>query len=175
MKIFYILLTTLYPIGLFSQIAIGTSMISSPSVLLEFGNEPRGIILPWVDNIQSVSGAVPGTLVYDTNDHKVKYLKGGAGSSWIDLSIDTTGVADTSMHGSLTDLPSSKVIMGSAMAAAPGILVLESQDKALLLPRVDTPHQSIINPSAGMIVYDTKRKQLATFNGTIWTFWTYSN
>lgn len=53
----------------------------------------------------------------------------------------------------------------------PGILVLSDSDKAMILPKVENPHINIINPTAGMLVYDTVSKQLAVFNGTVWTFW----
>ena len=29
----------------------------------------------------------------------------------------------------------------------------------------------IIKPEPGTMVYDTNAKQLAVFNGTVWTFW----
>ncbi|WP_279195775.1 hypothetical protein [Chryseobacterium indoltheticum] len=55
--------------------------------------------------------------------------------------------------------------------ATPGILVLEDTNKAMILPRVASPHLNIINPAPGMMVYDTTAKQLAVFNGTVWSFW----
>ena len=53
----------------------------------------------------------------------------------------------------------------------PGILVLADTDKAMVLPKVASPHLNIVNPAAGMMVYDTTSKQLAVFNGTVWSFW----
>ena len=53
----------------------------------------------------------------------------------------------------------------------PGILVLADTNKAMVLPKVASPHLNIVNPSPGMIVYDTTKKQLAVFNGTVWSFW----
>jgi hypothetical protein len=52
-----------------------------------------------------------------------------------------------------------------------GILVLEDANKAMILPKVASPHLNIISPAAGMMVYDTQKKQLAVFNGTVWSFW----
>ncbi|MFN8364299.1 MAG: hypothetical protein U0T78_03115 [Cloacibacterium normanense] len=51
-----------------------------------------------------------------------------------------------------------------------GILVLADTNKAMVLPKAASPHLNIVNPS-GMIVYDTTKKQLAVFNGTVWSFW----
>ena len=53
----------------------------------------------------------------------------------------------------------------------PGLLVLADTDKAMVLPKVASPHLNIVNPAAGMMVYDTTSKQLAVFNGTVWSFW----
>lgn len=175
MKLFCTTFLILSYTGVFCQIAIGKSTISSPSVLLEFGNEPRGLILPWVDTTQGMTDAVPGTIAFDLSNHKVKYLRGGSTPGWVDLSVDDTGIADASSQSSRYDIASAKVIMGASMTQAPGILVLESSNRALILPKMENPHLNIISPSPGMIAYDSLHKQLAIFNGNVWTFWTYSN
>ena len=58
-----------------------------------------------------------------------------------------------------------------ATDTTPGILVLADTNKAMVLPKVASPHLNIVNPSPGMMVYDTTSKQLAVFNGTVWSFW----
>ena len=72
-----------------------------------------------------------------------------------------------------TENTNAKVSIGTPTTAAPaaGILVLEDQTKAMVLPRVASPHLNIIDPAPGMMVYDTTAKQLAVFNGTVWSFW----
>lgn len=154
-----------------SQVIINkdaTQSLSSDSVLLEFGSENKGLLLPWVTNTASVAGAVPGTMVYDTSDKKVKFLKGNV---WTDLSVDTTGVVDSALQDLITDAANAKTIIGDRTATAPGILVLESETNAMVLPKVASPHLNIINPSPGMMVYDTVKKHLVVFNGTTWSFW----
>lgn len=153
----------------FSQVAIGKPSISSTSVSLEFGPENRGMVLPWVTKKENVSGAVNGTMVYDLADHKI-WVKYAAG--WKDLSLDTTGTADSSLQDSIDDLANAKVSIGVPKTPAiPGILVLEDDNKAMVLPKVASPHLNIINPAAGMMVYDTTKDQLAIFNGKVWSFW----
>ncbi|WP_295210988.1 hypothetical protein [uncultured Chryseobacterium sp.] len=154
----------------FSQVAIGKTSVSNASVSLEFGSGNRGIILPWVTSAASVIGAVDGTLIYDIADKKVKYLKSG---SWSDLTVDATGVVDTVLQASKVELPGAKMVIGTGGASdtTPGILVLKDTNKAMVLPKVASPHLNIINPSAGMMVYDTVKHQLAVFNGTVWSFW----
>lgn len=154
----------------FSQVAIGKTSVSNASVSLEFGSGNRGIILPWVTSAASVTGAVDGTMIYDITDKKVKCLKSGA---WYDLSVDTTGVVDASLQTSKAELPGAKVVIGTGGSSdtTPGILVLKDNNKAMVLPKVASPHLNIINPAAGMMVYDTVKHQLAVFNGTVWSFW----
>lgn len=160
----------------FSQVAIGKTSITNPSVSLEFGNvagdanTQRGILLPWVNSTAAVTGAVTGTIVYDTSDKKVKYYKDtNTTPIWFDLSVDTTGVVDTSLQASLTDQVEAKVSIGTP-TSTPGILVLEDNNKAMILPLVDK-YSSVVNPSPGMMVYDLSNDMLCLFNGTVWSFW----
>lgn len=73
-KITFSLFLVFLSINAFSQVAIGKASITNTSVSLEFGNENRGIVLPWVESETKVTttGVVDGTLIYDTLDHKVK-------------------------------------------------------------------------------------------------------
>lgn len=156
-----------------AQVAIGKEAVLNSSVSLEFGEtENRGMVLPWVTSTGAVAGAVDGTMVYDLSDHKVKVKYAGG---WKDLSVDLTGVTGTAVdiQNAATENTDAKVSIGTPTTAAPaaGILVLEDQTKAMVLPKVASPHLNIINPAPGMMVYDTTAKQLAVFNGTVWSFW----
>ena len=160
----------------FTQVAIGKSSISSPSVSLEFGNvsgdanKQKGIILPWVTSASSVNSVVTGTFIFDTTDKKVKYYKDTDTTPiWFDLSVDNTGTVDTTLQSPITELPNSKVSIGSP-TSNPGILVLEDNNKGMILPLVDK-YSSVVNPSPGMMVYDLSNNMLCVFNGTVWSFW----
>lgn len=166
-------LSLLFATTLSAQVAIGKTSISSPAVSLEFYDKPdntRGIILPWVTSTAAVTGAVNGTLVYNTSDKKV-YVKYASG--WKDLSVVNTGTVTTTLQDSLTDQDTAKVLIGGnpSTDTTPGILVLADTNKAMVLPKVASPHLNIVKPSPGMMVYDTNKKQLAVFNGTVWSFW----
>ena len=166
-------LSLLFATTLSAQVAIGKATVSSPAVSLEFydnADNTRGIILPWVTSTAAVTGAVNGTIVYNTADRKV-YVKYASG--WRDLSVDTTGTVTTTLQDALSDLDTAKVLIGGdpATDTTPGILVLADTNKAMVLPKVASPHLNIVKPSPGMIVYDTTKKQLAVFNGTVWSFW----
>ena len=190
MKNIFITLSIFLSTCAFAQVAIGKASVN-PSVSLEFydnADNVRGIILPWVDGVSNTAPfitnspitetVVNGTLVYDTSDKKVKvkYTTG-----WRDLSKDATGttvdpltsVDGLTLQNSITDLDNAKVQIGGdpATDTTPGILVLADTNKAMVLPKVASPHLNIVNPSPGMMVYDTTKKQLAVFNGTVWSFW----
>lgn len=170
MKNTIIILNLFFSSFLCAQVAIGKSSISNSSVSLEFGSGNRGLLLPWVTSGSSVIGAVDGTLIYDTNDKRVKYLKSG---SWFSLSIANPDVLDVSIQDPLIEKSSAKVAIGTngTTDTTPGVLVLTDTNKAMILPKVESPHLNIINPSAGMLVYDTLKRQLAVFNGKEWSFW----
>ena len=169
MKTAYILIFLFVSTYSTAQVAIEKSTLTNSSVSLEFGVGNKGIVLPWVTSAAAVSGAVDGTFIYDLTDNKVKYRKAG---SWVDLSVDNTGTAVSSEQDALTEDVNAKSIIGLNTAdTTPGILVLSDTDKAMILPKVSSPHLNIINPTAGMMVYDTDNHLLAVFNGTVWTFW----
>jgi hypothetical protein len=150
-----------------SQVAIGKTVLESASSSIEFGSENRGLVLPWVASESAVSGVVNGTMIFDVSDKKVKAYVNNA---WKDLSIDTSGIADTTLQDGLVEEAAAKVSFGP-VTSTPGILVLEDTNRAMVLPKVASPYLNIVSPTAGMIVYDTDKKMLAVFNGTVWTFW----
>lgn len=167
MKKTIILISLIASATAYSQVAIGKTILESASSSLEFGNENRGMMLPWVTNASSLQNTVNGTLVFDLSDKKVKSFQNNI---WVDLSVNTSGIADSSLQDNLNDNSSAKTSIGTPTATA-GILVLEDNNKAMILPKVASPHLNIISPDAGMMVYDTVKKQLAVFNGSVWTFW----
>jgi len=178
--------------GVMAQVAIGKATISvipstttpNPSISLEFGDyvagQGKGIVLPWVNSAAATSGSVAGTVIYDSTDKIVKYKN--SATTWFNLSknettlvdgtanYDTTGVVNMSLQTGLTDAPTAKVSIGT-LSSTPGVLVLEDATKAMVLPKVASPHLNIVNPEPGTMAYDTVTKQLAVYNGKVWSFW----
>lgn len=158
-----------------AQVVIGKTSVTNTSVSLEFENGNRGLILPWTTSAANTSAAVNGTIIYDLSDHKVKVKYN---TDWKDLSVDTsgttvdpvTGTDGVTIQNTASEKTGAKTAIGP-LTSTPGILVLESNDKAMILPKVNRPHLNIINPAPGMIAYDTTEKQLAVFNGKVWSFW----
>lgn len=167
----------------FSQVRIGQSSatnLSSTSVLLEFGDtKDKGVILPYVETLPTADG---GTLVFDasaTGEYKVKFKNQSTG--WTDLSVQS-GYSTTveskvkdPQATPLADATNAKTIIGAPTSAADGVLVLESSDKAMVLPIVED-YTLIKNPSPGMMAFikhptDSTKHRLIVFNGQNWSFW----
>lgn len=172
---------------IFSQVRIGksnASNLSSNSVLLEFGDtKDKGIVLPYIENIPSEGSAqaTGGTIIFDVSantEYKIKVKNQNAG--WRDLSVQSgystsvETIVKPAQAAPLTDNAIAKAIIGSATSTADGILVLESVDKAMVLPIVDD-YKAIKNPSPGMLAFlkglTADEHRLIVFNGQKWTFW----
>lgn len=156
----------LLAVGVQAQIAIGKYNVEG-SALLDFEDDgnTRGIILPAVTTLPA---EVNGTFVFDTADRKVKVFENG---TWKELSeagnltqLNMTHLNDASDEGEGT-------VIGEESTAPEGVLVLESPDKALVLPKIASPHLNVASPYPGMICYDTDAQSLAVFNGTKWYYW----
>ncbi|MDO5615788.1 MAG: hypothetical protein Q4G16_06335 [Cruoricaptor ignavus] len=195
-KILSALFLGLFSSTVFSQVIIGDAAgtaTDKTSVLLEFANtNNKGIALPAVRTLPT--NPTPGTLLLDAStptDARVKYYNG----EWIDLTgeniryyIDIQPKADITSF--LADQPTGitekgGVIIGSHTSDADGVLVLESKDKAMVLPIV-VDYSFIQNPTPGMmalqtyetvkeIYHDLPEYRLIIFNGKTWTFWEADN
>lgn len=161
---------------IFSQIIVGGTNGSpnKTSILLEFETgQNKGIVLPYTRTLPS--SPAEGTILLDAENSataRVKYYNG----SWIDLSgqdADITTALSTQPTSSQVSQQTSKgVIIGSSTSTANGVLILESNSKALVLPQVEST-DNIADPAPGMIVFINKinAKRLAIFNGNKWSYW----
>lgn len=157
-----------------AQVAIGKNTVDGHG-LLDFGTQNKGIVLPVV-NINSSTHS-DGTLLVDDSDFTIKVKENGV---WLNLSDegDITTQQDQNNNNITTErtLNTSSelgegVIIGSDTSSVNGVLILESPDMALILPKVANPHMTINSPTIGTIVYDTASKSLAVFDGKVWSFW----
>lgn len=169
-----------------AQISIGgKSAIEGTKTLLDFnsdvngnkvvgtGANTNGIILPPVTTLPSYtivtgqSSPNNGTFLLDKSDQKVKMFENNA---WVELSGpgNTGQIANNTSNDSTVN---TGVIMGAQATNAIGVLVLESADKAMILPRIANPHTNVKNPYPGMLCYDTVGKALAVYDGTNWNYW----
>ena len=141
-----------------------SAVLSNQSTLMQFqDNDTRGIILP--ANINAQTSPTNGTFILDQSDKKVKMFEN---NSWVNLSEE--GELSSLITNNSTD-NGEGVIVGADSSNAEGVLVLESDDKALVLPRINDPVTNVNSPYPGMIAYDTKSKTIAIFDGKVWNFW----
>ncbi|MEG5097848.1 MULTISPECIES: hypothetical protein [unclassified Microcoleus] len=159
-----------------AQTAIGKTTVDGNSIL-DFGTGNKGIILPWVQDASTLTGAnaTNGTLLYDVQTKKVRARVNGA---WMDLSRngDNTSTHTIKINAHLAkneiaNASHSGVIIGATTSSAIGVLVLESDTKALILPKMESPHLNMRNPEPGTMAYDTVMDLLCVYDGKEWSFW----
>lgn len=175
MKEFLIIVLLLFTTTIHAQISIGKNTVDGNGIL-DFGTDNKGILVPVV-NVSSFTNHENGTILMDSTDMKLKVMQN---SAWLELSdsgslleqkdesnntITTNRIMNTSQEDG------EGVVIGAATSSAKGVLVLEATDKALILPKVNKPHENILSPAAGTIVYDTASKSLAVFDGVVWNYW----
>jgi len=155
----FVLLITCVQVN--AQVAIGKTQVDGDGIL-DFAENSGAILLPILQ--RSPSGAVPGTFYVDALERRVKLR---TEENWVNLTDegDYTFVEDRYQE------TGEGVILGQDQSDAPGILVLESRDKALILPKVFDPIVNLPNPQIGTICYDTKSDTIAVFDGKFWHFW----
>ena len=147
------------------QVAVGKSTVEGSSIL-DFNetNNTRGIILPAVTTVPSP--LLNGTIYFNRQDAIVYMRQNGASVAMTEGNGNATGVI-----GNPSPEAGSGVIMGAAASGANGVLILESSNLSLTLPKVDRPHLNIKSPYPGTICYDTSSNTIAVFDGAYWNFW----
>lgn len=163
----FIIIFGLFPFFVNAQTGIETQQVSNNSILLDFPKgTTKGIILPAVETLPSTPEN--GTFLFDARsaEKKVKLYQN---NGWIELSSTGSTVSLVPYSGTVDN--SKKTVMGAKESAADGVLVLESTNKALVLPHVTNPHLTVKSPYPGMMCYDTVKKAVAVFDGTVWNYW----
>ena len=103
--------------------------------------------------------------MYDYTNARVKIRQNNV---WENLTPKLGDTSDINLNTSPET--GNGVIIGANSSSAEGVLVLESQTKALILPKIDKPHLNLINPYPGTMCYDTHNQALAVFDGSKWYF-----
>lgn len=144
------------------------------SVLLGFGDKDnsgegvnKGIILPMAEKIWTAGGS----FLVDKDDlNAVVMWEGRNGGGWVPLTRPNDLIEDSFRVSGTVDVGEG-VIIGADQSSKRGVLVLESIDKTLVLPRVYKPHENMKNAIAGTICYDTSVDMLAVYDGQNWHYW----
>lgn len=150
-----------------AQVAIGKQAVDGVSTVLDFNNvsgNTKGLILPATSGLPTGT-LVNGTFVFDVTDNKVKMYENDTWKPLSDAGNSSAIVANNSTE------QGNGVVIGASSSTADGVLVLESSDKAMILPQIATPHVNVKSPYPGMMCYDTTSKTLAIFDGSVWNYW----
>ncbi|MXV39402.1 hypothetical protein GO491_12095 [Flavobacteriaceae bacterium Ap0902] len=176
MKKFIYTITALlaFAISANAQVGIETEDVSAKAIL-DFPGDgvstyaDGGILLPYVAD-PATAGSESGTLIYNATDGAV-YVQDNA-NSWVAITgvpSDVNNIASHDVAQFGENSAEGAVINNTGIdATATGVLVLETADRALALPKINGV-ETLESPKAGMMVYDVKRKALAIFNGEVWT------
>jgi len=150
-----------------AQTAIGKKTADGSSVLDFAAGTTKGIILPAVETLPATPAN--GTFLFDKVAKIVKMYQNGA---WVNLSGvgDIAGTVPIAPYSGTVD-NGKQTVIGSRSTTVDGVLVLESTNKALVLPKISNPHLNVKSPYPGMMCYDTNRKALAVFDGNVWNYW----
>lgn len=152
-----------------AQVAVGKTDVEGDAIL-DFGSgTTKGLLLPVITDLP-VSPA-NGTFLMDSNDLIVKVYEN---DQWLELTDEgaLSGIPNTTdVILNSSDEVGQGIIIGSETSSATGVLVLESADKAMVLPKVANPAENIKSPRAGMMCYDTTNDVIAVFDGNQWNFW----
>lgn len=147
-----------------AQTAIGKRSVDGSAVLDFASGTTKGIILPAVESLPATPAN--GTFLFHKTDSKIKMRQNG---TWVDLSNTGNATAVVPYSGTVDN--AIQTVMGARTTTADGVLVLEASDKALVLPKVASPHLNVKSPYPGMMCYDTTKKALAVFDGSVWNYW----
>lgn len=166
----------------FGQVSIGgNESVKGNSTILDFAGgtttessadqattNEKGIILPAVGSSPTTLDANNnGTFLFDRNLKMVRMFENG---SWVNLS-DAVGNDIPSTMVNASNEVGKGVIIGAQSSSAKGVLVLESTNKAMILPHIKNPHTTVKSPYPGMMCYDTVSNSLAVYDGTRWNYW----
>ena len=156
----------LFSINCFSQLLIGKKD-AGESVLMDFlENTTNGIVLSHVENVDNMQNVAPGTIVFDKISKKVKYFDG---EIWQSISQNEGKTANEVDAEEIAI--NQGVIIGSETSDFNGVLIFESNDKAMVLPKVENPSKNIPSPYPGMMCLDTISNNVYFFNGIEWDMW----
>ncbi|SDF04687.1 hypothetical protein [Epilithonimonas hungarica] len=150
----------------------GKQSVEGTATILDFNSRTgniKGVILPAVDDISKALSSDPasnnGTFLFNKSNQKVQVYENNV---WKDLS-DAGSTNDLVINTS--DERSNGVVIGAASSSAKGVFILESSDKAMILPRISEPHKAVKSPYPGMMCFDTVSRTLAVFDGVRWNYW----
>jgi hypothetical protein len=150
------------------SVGIGTNAPNA-SAQLDITSTTKGMLIPRMTTAQRTAIAAPanGLMVYDTNLASFYFYNGTA---WAAVNSGGGGVSSWIASGNnIFNNNAGNVGVGTNTPSTSALLDVNSTTKGLLLPRMTTiQRNSILSPVAGLMIYDTDRKSLHHYDGSIW-------
>lgn len=165
MKKVILILNFVVSITAVAQVAIGKDTVDGSGILDFASGTEKGIILPIVQTLPS--SPTNGTLLMDSNDRKIKMYENNA---WVELT-DAGDISSVAVNPSAESGAGVEINGNTPYTTASGVLVLNSVNQSLILPKIASPELNVKSPHPGMICYDTVSKRMAVFQGTGWYFY----
>lgn len=162
-----------------AQLVIGKNTVNGNSTLMDFNSDSyntKGIILPALSQTptftitaEDLNGQHPnnGTFIFDRTMKRIRMFEN---NQWVTIGI-TEGEISTLKIPTNLEEKGEGIIIGSEETKAKGVFVLESPDKAMILPYIADPHLNVKGAYPGMICYDTSSNTMAFFDGANWSYY----
>jgi hypothetical protein len=168
MKKIIILITICYSLQCNAQTSIGKTSIDGSGILDFALNLKGGIVLPRVTEMPTTAAAITnGTLLVNAVDSNAITVQMRQNNAWVNV---TDALSMPNLDLNTTADTGNGVVIGSSSTNADGVLVLESVNKALILPKVSNIND-YKNAIVGTMFYDLATKSLAVFDGNKWVLW----
>lgn len=152
-----------------AQVGIERSDVRGDGIMDFPESATKGILLPRILDRTSVP-VVPGAMAFNLTSQQIEIYHPDSG--WESMAEPSVVLVEPLSAYSELSPENGVIISAGNFSTTPpvGVLVLESDDKALILPQV--PDVTLLpSPEAGMIAYDMSMQSMAIFNGSVWNFW----
>lgn len=117
-------ITRNWAVGVAGNIFVGTGTPTTASILAEFSSTSRGVVMPRVTNIASVTTPTDGMIAYDAATNKFNFREN---SAWVQLSAGGSGLQTcdvTILNAACLTLNSAPVTLVSAPGAGKFIYII---------------------------------------------------
>lgn len=144
-------------------ISINASVNALPdsSSILDVNDSLRGVQFP-LALPDLIENPAEGLIIYNMSTDRFNYYNGNA---WKEICIDSTGVI-----GGIGRQQRLGVSLGenTAFISSSAILEISSNDKGILIPRLNQIAREVLLPATGLMIYNLTNHRIEYFNGYAW-------
>ena len=138
------------------------------SAMLDISDPSRGVLIP-----RTFPGNIPapatGLMIFNAATKQINYFNG---TVWKEVCASSTGISGASGTQDAVGI----VINSSGSSPDPcAVLDISAPDKGVLIPRLTESERDLIDPVAGLLIYNLTTNFIEFFNGTGWFRMNLSN